>query len=188
MCAHIFFRLSLSSFIINTLKTNYLTSFSLTILTLCVIIFLKTVITFISTIYALNFHWFHKILYISEIQTKQSNLQIVTAEFLCDTCHHFFSHHHSTHLPFLRSKRYSWLAFFPKEKHPSASIFMPFSVRKPSIASCFWGAWLHKSSIVCCVSLCHINVYCLTCLKTFIFKKIISQKSSNFEASMRCYE
>ena len=40
----------------------------------------------------------------------------------------------------------------------------------------FLGAWLHKSSIVCCVSLCHINVYCLTCLNTFIFKKIISQK------------
>ena len=81
MCPHIFFRLSLSSFLINTLKTNYLTSSSLTILTLCVIIFLKTVIIFISTIYALNFHWFHKTLYISEIQTHQSNLQIVTADF-----------------------------------------------------------------------------------------------------------
>ena len=81
MCAHIFFRLSLSSFLINTLKTNYLTSFSLTILTLCVIIFLKTVIIFISTIFALNFHWFHKTLYISEIQTNQFNLQIVTADF-----------------------------------------------------------------------------------------------------------
>ena len=38
------FLLSLSSFFINTLKTIYLTSFSLTILALCVISFLKTVI------------------------------------------------------------------------------------------------------------------------------------------------
>lgn len=56
VCPHIFFRLSLSSFLINTLITNYLTSFSLTILTLCVIIFLKTVIIFIFIIFALNFH------------------------------------------------------------------------------------------------------------------------------------
>ena len=131
MCAHIFFRLSLSSFIINTLKTNYLTSFSLTILTLCVIIFLKTVIIFISTIYALNFHWFHKTLYISEIQTQQSNLQIVTADFFCDTCHHFFSHHHSTHLPFLCSKRYRWLAFFPKRSTPQRAFSCHFQSGKP---------------------------------------------------------
>ena len=57
MCPHIFFRLSLSSFIINTLKTNYLTSFSLTILTLCVIIFLKTVIIFSPITTALISHF-----------------------------------------------------------------------------------------------------------------------------------
>ena len=38
------FLLSLSSFFINTLVTSYLTPFTFTILTLCVIIFLKTVI------------------------------------------------------------------------------------------------------------------------------------------------
>ena len=57
MCPHIFFRLSLSSFIINTLKTNYLTSSSLTILTLCVIIFLKTVIIFSPITTALISHF-----------------------------------------------------------------------------------------------------------------------------------
>ena len=56
VCAHIFFRLSLSSFSAKVLNINYITPFTLTILTLCVIIFLKTVIIFISTVYALNFH------------------------------------------------------------------------------------------------------------------------------------
>lgn len=37
-------------------------------------------------------------------------------------------------------------------------------------------------------SRCRVNYYCLTCLKTFIQKKSISQKNSNFEASMHCYE
>ena len=56
MCSHIFFRLSLSSFYAKVLNISNITPFTLTILTLCVIIFLKTVIIFISTIYALKFH------------------------------------------------------------------------------------------------------------------------------------
>ena len=50
------FLLSLSSFYAKVLNISNITPFALTILTLCVIIFLKTVIIFISTIFALNFH------------------------------------------------------------------------------------------------------------------------------------
>ena len=160
MCPY-FFRLSLSSFYTKVLNINYITSFTLTILTLCVIIFLKTVIIFIPTIYALNFHWFHKTLYISKIQTQQSNLQIVTADFFCDTCHHFFSHHHSIHLPFLCSKRHCWLVFssnepppqqafschFQSANHPFLHVFGEHGCINRVLFAVFWGPFLFKKHV-----------------------------------------
>ena len=150
MCAHIFFRLSLSLFYTKVLNISNITPFTLTILTLCVIIFLKTVIIFISTIYALKFHWFHKTLYISKIQTHQSNLQIVTADFFAIPVI-IFSPITTALISHFRAANAIADWYFPQMNHPLSEHFHAIFSQENPITSCFWGAWLHQSSIVCCV-------------------------------------